>query len=196
MFYKHLKGVLTAKQCDDIVALAESRGFEEALVNQGDGSQKLMKHVRNNDRVIVDDWVLRLDLQAAIQDEIPQEFRDADFVVMGSYFRIYRYVPGQFFKPHRDGSHTDEHGCESEITVLFYLNDCDGGETVLMPFGKVLEDTHIRIQPRKGDVLMFEHHVIHSGEPVRSGEKYVLRTDLFYSGSEAADEIAGGTGVR
>jgi predicted 2-oxoglutarate/Fe(II)-dependent dioxygenase YbiX len=97
-----------------------------------------------------------------------------------SHFRFYRYRPGQYFKPHRDGAYQDGQK-ESLVTALFYLNDADGGETVLMPYGLRQAWAHRPILPRAGDALLFEHRVWHEGRPVNSGEKYVLRTDLFYS---------------
>lgn len=179
MFYKQISGVLSPAECDSIIQLGHEKGFEESLVNMGDGTQQMLKQVRNNERVLFTDPTLALQLEARIASHIPKAFKDVNFVKTGAFFRLYKYVPGQYFKPHRDGSFEDSDS-ESEITVLFYLNDTDGGETVLMPYGKVLVDDHIRITPKKGDVLMFEHHILHSGEPVNSGEKYVLRTDLFY----------------
>lgn len=183
MLYKHLKQVLTAEQCQAIIQRGHDQGFEQALVNMGDGTQKLLTHVRNNERVLFSDVALAQELQERLfeQHAVPLIFEDHKYVKTGAFFRLYKYVPGQFFKPHRDGSFEDVDGSESEITVLFYLNDTDGGETILMPHGKQQDWSHIRIAPKAGDVLMFEHNVLHSGEPVHSGEKYVLRTDLFYA---------------
>ena len=36
------------------------------------------------------------------------------------------------------------------------------------------------IVPRAGMALLFQHRVLHEGAPVRSGVKYVLRSDLMY----------------
>jgi prolyl 4-hydroxylase len=53
------------------------------------------------------------------------------FVRIGSDFKIYQYVRGQYFKPHRDGDVSVD-GVTSLVTVLVYLNDADGGTTVIM----------------------------------------------------------------
>lgn len=198
MFYKHIQGVLSPAQCRDIIELGYEKGFEEALVNMGDGTQKLLQHVRNNERVLFTDPALALQLEARIAQHIPKAFKDVVFAKTGEFFRLYKYVPGQYFKTHRDGSHKDTDGTESEITALFYLNDTDGGETVLMPLGKNMVDAHIIISPKQGDVLLFEHHFLHEGRQVNSGEKFVLRTDIFYRQDvdEAANEIEGGMGFR
>jgi prolyl 4-hydroxylase len=144
----------------------------------------MMTQVRNNERVEFDDDILAVDLMGklmlALGDEYPHVYDGRAFAKSGAHFRMYRYVPGQYFKPHKDGSFTDGPH-ESEITVLVYLNDCQGGETVLMPYGVSQAWAHLSFQPKAGDVLMFEHNVWHEGRPVTTGEKYVLRTDLFYS---------------
>jgi len=179
-FYKHLKGVLTPEECDRIIAIGNEHGFAEAPITMRDGSQQMFKDVRNNDRVTFHDMLMALELTETIIGEIPKEFKDAKYVKLGSFFRLYRYVPGQYFKPHYDGSF-DAGDCASEITVLFYLNDTDGGETVLRPRRAAPRDEWIVIEPKKGDVLMFEHHILHEGKEVNSGKKFVLRTDVFYA---------------
>ena len=184
MFYKHLKGVLSAAECQALIARGFDQGFEQALVNRGDGTQELITRVRNNERVIFDDNALARDLESRLmlhlEAEFPYTFKDVFYKKAGSHFRMYKYTPEQYFKPHRDGSFQDL-DCESEITVLFYLNDTDGGDTVLMPHGKGQEWSFLYFTPKAGDVLMFEHPVWHEGRPVNSGEKFVLRTDLFYA---------------
>jgi len=182
MYYKHLKGVLTNADCQSIIARGETQGFEAARVNQGNGTQALMTRVRNNERVLFDDPALALALQAKLQamGDFPYGFGGLRFHKTGTLFRIYKYTPGQYFKPHKDGS-VEEAGCRSETTVLFYLNETDGGETILMPQGKGQQASFIRIAPKPGDVLLFEHGFWHEGLAVNSGEKHVLRTDLFYA---------------
>lgn len=183
VFYRHVQGVLSPDECQAIVDQGSALGFEPAAVNVY-GEQKLMASVRNNERVEFDDAALALwlqgRLQAAMGADFPDQFEDKRFVKAAAHLRMYRYVPGQYFKPHRDGSFHDGQFA-SEITVLFYLNDPDsGGETVLMPHGPGQAWAFIAIAPRAGDVLIFEHHVFHEGRQVGSGEKLVLRTDLFY----------------
>ena len=41
-----------------------------------------------------------------------------------------------------------------------------------------------KVVPRRGMALFFEHHLNHKGEPVTHGRKYVLRTDVMYTGDE------------
>lgn len=184
----HLKNVLTDQECDALIARGDAVGWTPAAVNSY-GTQVMLPRVRNNDRVEFDDTDLAKALQERLLDVLGDQFPHSlgagtkfqvDFQEAGSHFRMYRYVPGQYFKCHKDGSHQIGE-LESEITVLFYLNDADGGETVLYPHGPQQADWSQQvITPRKGDVLMFNHNTWHEGKPVNSGEKIVLRTDLFY----------------
>lgn len=183
MWFRHIARVLTDIECQQLIDRAHKWGFEPARVNAY-GEQKLMTQVRNNERLEFDDSQLSTRLLAVLQealgDDFPYVFADKAFQKAGDHFRMYRYVPDQYFKPHKDGSFQDG-VLESEITVLFYLNDTQGGETVLYPYGYNQAWAHETIVPRAGDVLLFAHNIWHEGKPVTAGEKYVLRTDLFYS---------------
>ncbi len=183
MFHRHVAAVLGPDDCERLVARGRAIGFEPAAVNHY-GVQKAMPQVRNNERVEFDDAPLaaRLDvrLRAAMGDDFPSTFEGRRYVRLGARFRLYRYVPGQYFKAHKDGAFQGDDAA-SAVTVLFYLNDTDGGETVLMPDGKAQASTHLAFAPRRGDALLFEHGTWHEGRPVLSGEKLVARTDAFYA---------------
>lgn len=182
MFHLHLPGVLSTERCEALIAHACARGFEPATVNHY-GQQERMSNVRNNERLEWDNAPLARELEGLLQtaaaDGFPYLLDERGFAQAGSHFRMYRYRPGQYFKPHRDGRFQDKE-LESLVTVLFYLNDTDGGETILMPTSYHYRDNWITVAPRAGDVLLFAHDFWHEGRPVASGEKYVLRTDLFY----------------
>lgn len=182
MFHLHLKSVLSPQFCADVVAQARQLGFEAATVNNY-GEHKMMTHIRNNERLEWDNPVLARQVEAAIQtaaeNDFPYLLEDQVFAQANSHLRVYRYEPGQYFKPHRDG-HENRDGFESWVTVLCYLNDTAGGETILMPRSVRYRDDWITITPGVGDVLMFQHDFVHEGRPVITGEKLVLRTDLFY----------------
>ena len=47
------------------------------------------------------------------------------------------------------------------------------------------------VVPRKGRVLLFQHNIWHEGERVRSGIKYVLRSEIMFAKS-APNEAEGG----
>jgi prolyl 4-hydroxylase len=183
MFYLHLRSVLSPLRCSQIIEQSTLAGFEAAKVNNY-GNLEQMSNVRNNERLEMTDRSLAQLLSSALEESaggrFPRQMEGQGYSHLSDFFRIYRYTPGQYFKPHRDGD-VEVDGSVGLVTVLVYLNDADGGETILMPKGYAYKDDWIYIKPRAGDVLMFEHAFWHEGRPVISGEKFVLRTDLFYN---------------
>ena len=85
--------------------------------------------------------------------------------------RFYKYRPGELFRRHKDGPWS-EGGLTSQLTFLIYLNEgFSGGSTDFDGFS---------INPTEGDALFFIHDTWHCGAEVTHGEKYVLRSDVFY----------------
>jgi prolyl 4-hydroxylase len=182
MYYQVKNNVLSLQMCETLIKEAHEKGFEPAKV-QMYGNQKSLPNIRNNERIEFDDIDLSVQLTKLLKNSLGADFPDmlgkSKFVKAGSHFRMYSYKPGEYFKPHKDGSYEDGK-LKSLVTVLFYLNTTDGGETVLMPNGFKEKESWIAVAPIEGSVLLFEHNMFHEGRQVASGMKYVLRTDLFY----------------
>lgn len=179
-------GLFGLSECNDFIALAESIGFEPASVRTHSG-QQMMPNIRNNDRVFLVDHALAELLWDRIESYLPK-LDGCCASGVDSSLRFYRYVPGQKFNRHRDGSVTNDQGETSKLSYLVYLNDCDGGETLFRDFVEVKgrrEKFELRVDPKPGAALLFRHRRWHEGLPVHSGKKYVLRTDVFYRKDEA-----------
>lgn len=181
MFYYFKDHILSNAFCDELVQKALSIGFVASKVNMY-GQMKEALNIRNNQRIEYTDDILAKELELTLLKEFPEilSFESKQFEGLNDHFRFYHYSPEEYFKPHKDGQIKLDHKT-SFITCLFYLNDTDGGDTILMPEGFIHKESWIRIQPKKGSVLLFEHKIWHEGTPVNSGEKIVLRSDLFYS---------------
>lgn len=189
MWYSHVKQVMSPEFCNALIQKAEDIGFVDADVRFYKGTKR-MENVRNNSRIEFQDPLLLKEVEGnllnILGNDFPYKFRnpklDKEVIYTGlnDHLRFYRYIPGQYFKPHKDGGYTVGEQ-ESLITLLLYLNDTDGGETILMPDGAGKPETFITINPHVGDILMFEHPAWHEGRPVSSGVKYVLRSDVFYN---------------
>ena len=83
------------------------------------------------------------------------------------------------FEKHFDGRYRESIDRESRLTFLLYLTDsCVGGSTSF--FDTDNSNLRFEVKPKKGQVLVFDHHQLHSGEPVISGTKDVIRTDVMY----------------
>jgi len=134
----------------------------------------MMKDVRNNSRVMVDDPNLAQLVWERARLYVPNTIAAHRAVGVNERFRFYRYEPRQSFRWHRDGYFARPSGERSRLTLMVYLNDdFEGGET---RFEQAV------VKPVKGMALFFVHHLLHEGAEVRRGRKYVMRTDVMYSG--------------
>jgi hypothetical protein len=168
-----LAGFLAADECAGYIHLGETLGFEEALIETFLGPV-LEKGVRNNSRVILDDPSLAQSFWDRSAPYTPSTLGGHRAVGVNERFRFYRYDPGQTFRWHVDGAFERPNGERSRITLIVYLNDdFEGGET---RFGNAV------VQPVTGMALFFIHQLAHEGAPVTRGRKYVMRTDVMYSG--------------
>jgi hypothetical protein len=160
-------------ECERHIALAEGQGFGDAPITTQFGPV-IKKRIRNNERVIVDDLALAQMMWQRARDYVPGVLAGFRAVGINERFRYYRYDPGQAFRWHRDDYFQRDSGERSRLTFMVYLNDdFDGGET---RFPEVI------VKPQRGMGLFFVHQLPHEGAEVKSGRKYVLRTDVMYSG--------------
>ncbi|XP_074644083.1 uncharacterized protein LOC141900911 [Tubulanus polymorphus] len=127
-------------------------------------------------------------------------------VGLNEQFRVCSYDTGGHFAPHFDGVFVENTRRRSLMTLMLYLNsDFEGGSTNFM--NSEVQDLHknclsgkycgnernvlIRIKPETGMATVFNHHRLHEGEQLKSGEKYILRTDIMFQkeqGEEVVDE--------
>ena len=177
-----IAGFLSAAECDDYIRLGETTGFEEAPITTSQG-MILMKDVRNNDRVMIDDPARALALYQRLSEDLAPSFRRTWIPVgLNERLRLYRYDSGQQFDWHRDGYYQNPIGERSFFTFMVYLNDdFDGGATSFSDDGFGFStDGMLRITPARGMALLFHHPILHRGDRVTAGRKYVLRTDVMY----------------
>lgn len=164
---------LTAAECDGYIAMTESKGYAEAAVSTPMGEQIVVRGIRDNDRVIVDDEPLAQRLWERVRPYCPPFVKGYEAIGMNERFRFYRYDPGQVFRWHVDGAYRRPNGEMSRLTFMIYLNDdFEGGET------------HFEAQsvkPEKGMALLFAHGYLHEGGEVFAGRKYVLRSDIMFA---------------
>lgn len=161
----------TPEECDASIELAKSVGFQDAPINTAFGPQ-LRQDIRNNTRVMVDDLCRAGDLWHRITDYIPHNIGDWSACGVNERFRFYRYDIGQQFDWHYDGYFERENGQRSHLTFMVYLNEgFVGGETTL---------GDVTITPQTGLALFFLHQILHKGQPIVEGRKYVMRTDVMY----------------
>ncbi|WP_286965684.1 prolyl hydroxylase family protein [Flavobacterium sp. UBA4854] len=168
---------LTVEECNELIERSEQMGFEEAEVNV-DGAQKMMKMVRNNERIMYQDDEYASLLWQKLEPYVRAEVGNSTAIGLNEMFRFYKYNPSQRFKMHIDGSYKRNELESSYYTFLIYLNDgYEGGETKFAT-GEIIE-------PKTGSALIFEHKQRHEGASLISGIKYVLRTDIMYKSKDS-----------
>jgi prolyl 4-hydroxylase len=153
------------------------------------GGAEIDLAVRNNTRIMWDDEREANELLDRVgghgrgggRASVPPILSGMRLVGANPRLRLYRYAPGE-----RHGAHWDtvvelEGGVKSLLTLVFYLNDgFEGGETDF-------PELPLRCSPRRGRALLFQHRILHEATEVRSGEKFVLRTDVLYGPRPAGD---------
>ncbi|KIV82428.1 hypothetical protein PV11_04543 [Exophiala sideris] len=185
-----VRNLFTSTLCRNLVSFLSSLPLTTTP-----GNPKRGEAVRVNDRFQVDDPVFantlweRTGLKYLIDTVEEESTFDGKILGLNPNIRVYRYRPGQFFDKHFDESNKLQFG-EDKIparttwTLLIYLTTCEGGETAFYPEAlKKGEKTPepIVVGLEAGMALLHKHGedcLFHEGKEVKSGEKWVLRSDL------------------
>lgn len=173
--YALVPDCFTPVECEEMIERAERAGFEEATIYDKNGDPVLRSDYRNNDRFVFEDAELADLMWSRLQEQCGT-IKDGGATWkpcgVNERFRVYRYHPEQYFGMHTDHPFVRSVGEMSFITVLVNLNESyTGGETTFLS---------LPVGPRKGQAILFEHHLLHEGTPVETGVKYMLRTDVMY----------------
>ena len=165
---------LSASECAALITLTEGVGYEAAPITTAAGFV-MRPDIRNNTRVILDDDARSAALWSRLSPLVPAVSGEDRPIGLNERFRFYRYDPGERFALHTDGCYRRQNGEESLLTLMIYLNDGFGGGETTFP------ELDVRITPKTGMLLLFRHELLHAGEAVTRGRKYVLRSDVMYS---------------
>ena len=193
-----LHNVLTPEECSVLIDRAEEKGFRDASIFD----RRNNRAHRNCTRHVVDDmslaesWFERI-VYALEDTPFERRLMSAPWVdtrnigkvqhAMGinERLRLLRYKQGQFFHAHNDATFVrgkdegERAGETSYVSLHVYLNEkFKGGYTTFRGRGR-----HIDIVPKTGSILLFQHDILHEGQKVIQGKKYVIRTDVMYSSS-------------
>ncbi len=207
--------LLLPSECDRIAQTAERHGFSDV-----DQRQRLLAFETNSmlleglqERVQQDLLFKRLG------NVSPYGFFDAPGPAwslsgkLNPCLRVTKYNVGGKFSWHRDSQFTGSALSKSSHTLMIYLNDdFEGGDTTILVPTKSpsdLEEAYVPtsdidaevaglaghveevvIRPKKGMVVLFDQRLIHSGQPVTQGSKYILRSDLLAATDATSPTIA------
>ncbi|WP_212006169.1 2OG-Fe(II) oxygenase [Chitinophaga sp. HK235] len=168
-----ISNFLSVAECEELITRSEAMGYEEATVDVGNGVQRMIKGVRNNERVLYKDPAYATFMWERLKTFAPEGTDNRSACGLNELFRFYKYSPGQRFKMHKDGSFERNRFEASQYTFMIYLNEgYTGGSTVFKSGEEIL--------PQTGMALVFYHPLLHEGTLLTEGTKYVLRTDIMY----------------
>lgn len=171
-----VKNLFSTEQCLEWITLCEKLGFDDAPISVGAGKESVRKDVRNNSRAMVDDDDLAFEIWQPAKEHLPKMIYGRVAIGLNERLRFYRYDVGQKFRFHYDGTFRRDNGEQSLLTFMIYLNeDFEGGETLFM------NQVETVVKPETGMLLAFRHEILHEGAELRSGRKYVLRSDVMFS---------------
>lgn len=170
-------GLLTDKECDEMIALSRQRlQRSETVVNETGGSE--VNTARTSDGMFFtrgeNAMCQRIERRIAALLNWP--------VQNGEGLQVLRYRPGAEYKPHHDyfdpvhsGTPTIlSRGGQRVGTLVIYLNTPEKGGGTTFP------DVGLEVAPVKGNAVFFSYHAphpstktLHGGAPVIAGEKWV-----------------------
>lgn len=158
-FLKIVDYLLTTKECKRIIQLLDKEDLE--IVDRGE----LASYSRN---IWIDDEFAD-EIYSRVYSYLP-----TGTVRCNEHIRFSKYAPGQEFNLHTDGLNRDAYGNQSKYTVNIFLNHgFVGGETEFFQEGGSISAT-----PQAGRAVLFDREILHRGNRVLSGTKYLLRTDV------------------
>lgn len=179
-FARVVYGVMEQEDCAELIYRVNAKGYTPALINIGQGHQKLEPRTRDGHRVIVDCRELTKWLLEVLRPHLPEYLVNGEELLeLNERCRFLCYTPGQEFKGHHDGCFQKPTGERSQVTVQLYLHDVpveNGGATTFL--GK--RHSPKPCQPVAGSVLLFTQDLYHEGSLLKSGLKYTFRTEAMY----------------
>lgn len=117
-------------------------------------------------------------------------------VFSNPYVRFINYTQDGILVPHYDGHYTFNEQFQTLMTCLVYLTDNEHGQTVFLKdpqkdipisqrnapsYQYNNDDILLSIKPKKGDVLLFDQHLLHATSPLHGEHKSLILSDIIYS---------------
>lgn len=171
--------IFKKKECEDLIKISEKRGYKTAsLYTDSDGKEHIEEDFRKSKRCIIDNEDFAKRLEKIIYKYIPKVYNNKKYHSINPRFRFLKYNEGGYFARHSD-SYYKTNTTISQITILIYLNDdYEGAYTTF--YSSPYDKDGIILKPKKGMVCLMDQDIGHSVPELKSGTKYVIRTELMY----------------
>lgn len=191
-----IHNILSPEECSELIDRAEEEGFEEDAIIFNPKTKSRHRDCTRyllDDHVLAEEWYVRI-VSALKDTPFETKLKNAPWIQKSSgmiphavglneHFRLLKYKQGQFFQAHTDESFVRRTydgmgvGDMSCVSVHAYLSqNFKGGFTTFLSEGRYLD-----VKLRTGSILLFQHDIMHEGQTVTQGTKYLLRSDVMYS---------------
>jgi prolyl 4-hydroxylase len=149
---------ITCEECARYIKTAEQQAWHDARFN-------------SNTHLEID----TSPLWEAMTRVLPPSVMDMDLDgLIVEHNTCVKYVAGQGVRVHCDQPHIDDKGRVVLFVGVLYLNDdYSGGETVF-------PTEHMEVSPKTGTLALFPPVLPHATRTIRTGVKYILRTEVLY----------------
>jgi len=175
-----LANVLSAQECEQLIALARPRLRPSTVVDPDTGENRLAAY-RNNEAMYFlpgeTPLIAVLDARFSQIMNLPIDH--------GEGLQVLRYGPGERYAPHVDFLVPGTEGTEQSLrrsgqrvsSLVTYLNDVPGGGETTFPH------VGLSVSPLQGNAVYFEYcngrgqvdpASLHAGAPVTHGEKWAV----------------------
>ena len=182
---------LAEEECTRLINFTTSQGYEPAETKLShDGRQEPItsRLLHLSGRVVVESQPFADLLWERLAPILPATRAGWEPVGLNEHFRFLRYVPGDYFRPHRDANYVREetdprHGEVSFQSLLIYLDAPSKGGETFFPAARLSEGSlrlRLRLAPRPGRALCFEQTLEHGSVELQEGIKHLMRTDVMY----------------
>ena len=184
---EEIPNFLTEEECDKIIEISKNKlvpslvytGNKDLYITENRKSQQCWLDEDATTFKIKDDKIFIKKLSDKIKDYTNTHNKYHE------QLQVVNYGSGGFFIPHYDACDGDSEYCERMngnngpryLTFMVYLNDdFEGGETIFPVINKL-------VKPAKGKAVLFRNvndngniinQSFHGGEPVKSGEKWII----------------------
>jgi prolyl 4-hydroxylase len=175
-----LANVLSAEECEQLIALARPRLTPSTVVDPVTGENRVAEH-RNSEGMFFS--LGETPLIAALDARFSQIMNSP--VDHGEGLQVLRYGPGTRSTPHFDFLVPRNAASEQSLrrsgqrvsSLVAYLNDVPGGGETAFPHAG------LSVCPQRGNAVYFEYcnsrgqvdaASLHAGEPVTEGEKWAV----------------------
>jgi len=174
-------GIMSKTECDYYINKCEKIGWKSL-------KKQFPKDYRSNEQLIILSDSLANSLWKRLEGTLTRsdvQIRPMGFGNGGLWrpsrlnecFKFGKYTKGGSFNKHIDGPWVPRHDECSVFTVVVYLNDdFEGGNTVFYDG----DEEAVKVSPKAGTALVFNHNVLHQGDPVIKGVKYIFRTEIMF----------------